>query len=365
MSFYDVAVIFGGISNENEISVLTGTMVCNLLKKGGKKVLPIYLDQKGNMYAGESLADIKSFESLPYINAPTCVIASGGALIFGKRGKIKERATISCGLNCCHGGDGEGGGVSGLFAINNIPLASAGRFESSAFMDKYYTKLVLKSLGIELADYVYLRDIKGAIEKIAPLSYPVIIKPCRLGSSIGIQKAENDKELLLALEQAFMYDDGVIVEKFISPRREINCAAYFAEGRVITSECEEALTCGDLLSYDDKYSGGGKRVYPAHIPDSIAKNIKDTTAFIYTSLNMRGIVRFDFMLSGEQVILSEINTVPGSLSYYLLSSGFAEFYSVLEGVIRQAKADFDESRKKLILNTGIINNFVSNACKIK
>jgi D-alanine-D-alanine ligase len=224
---------------------------------------------------------------------------------------------------------------------------------------------VLKSLSVPVADYVYLRDSKGAIENIKPLGYPVIVKPCKLGSSIGIQKVESVATLLSALDTAFMYDDGVLVEKFIMPHREINCAAYFADGKIITSECEEAVAKGDLLSYDDKYSGSGKSVYPAHISEGIASAIKETTAYVYSSLNMRGIVRFDYLLCGDKIILSEINTVPGSLSYYLLSGGFADFYSVLDDVIRQAKSDFESERSKLIINTGIINNFASNACKIK
>jgi D-alanine-D-alanine ligase len=204
-----------------------------------------------------------------------------------------------------------------------------------------------------------------AIERCAPLGYPIIVKPARLGSSIGIEKVETKEEFIKALETAFELDDGVIIEKFLSPRREINCAAYMADDRVILSDCEEAVTQGELLSYDDKYTGGGKSVYPAQIDEGVAKKIKGIVHKVYSSLNMRGIVRFDFILSGDDIYLSEINTVPGSLSYYLLSSGFADFYSVLDGVITQAKADCERAGKKMLVHTGIINNFTSNACKIK
>jgi D-alanine-D-alanine ligase len=365
MKNYDVAVLFGGISNENEISVITGTMVCNILKKGGKRVLPIYISQKGEMFSDGKLADIDTFKGDKYLFCPACAVANGGVIIFSKRGKIKERVEVECAINCCHGGSGEGGGACGLFALNNIPLASAKLFESAAFMDKYYTKMVLQSLGVKVAPYVYLRDMSGAIEKVKALGYPVIVKPAKLGSSIGIEKAENDEELICALETAFELDDGVILEKFLSPRREINCAAYMADDRVILSDCEEAITQGELLSYDDKYGGGGRSVFPAVLKENVSAQIKDTSHCVYSSLNMRGIVRFDFILSDDEVYLSEINTVPGSLSYYLLSSGFADFYGVLDGVITQAKADCERAGKKLLVNTGIINNFTSNACKIK
>lgn len=363
MKKYDVAVIFGGISNENEISVITGTMACNILKKGGKTVLPVYISVGGGIYAGEELSDLNKFKSGEYKKSKTAAFCRGGAVLFNARGKVKEKAEISCALNCCHGGDGEGGGVSGLFAVCGVPFASAGIFESSAFMDKYLTKLVLSALGVKTAPYEYARNKDDAVSNAGKLTFPVMVKPCKLGSSIGVAKAENNGELSSALDTAFALDDGVILEKYYSDRREINCAAYFCGGKVITSECEEAFSQGDFLSFDDKYAGGGKRVCPADIPELTAETVKNTTAFVYSSLNMRGIVRFDYILSGGEIILSEVNTVPGSLSYYLLSDGFKNFYTVLDGVIAQAKADFSAKRAKLVSETGILNNFNSNACK--
>ncbi|MGN0818320.1 MAG: hypothetical protein ACI4L9_05055 [Candidatus Coproplasma sp.] len=358
----DVLVAFGGISNENEISIITGTMACNVLKKNGKSVLPVYISQSGQFYAADSLADIKSF-TCGEPDAPEAEICNGGAIIFSKRGKIKRRVSVGCALNCCHGGAGEGGGLSGLFAMRNIPCASAGVAESAVFMDKYLTKIVLKGLGVTCAPYVYLRDIAGATEKVA--SFPAIVKPCKLGSSIGVVKVDDQTELLSALQAAFALDDGVIVEPYLSDRREINCAAYMAGGKVEVSECEEAFSDGELLSYDDKYSGSGRRAFPADLPREQSENIKAQTAHVYSALNMRGIVRFDYIISKDKTYLSEVNTVPGSLSYYLLSSGFSSFYGVLEKVISQAISDAETDRSKLIINTGIINNLPSNACKIK
>lgn len=360
----DVAVLFGGISNENEISIITGTMVCNVLKNGGKSVLPVFIAQNGEMFADELLADINCFKTAAFERVPKAAVADGGFVVFKKSGRIKNRIKIGCTLNCCHGGNGEGGGAAGLFAMNNIPFASAGLFESAAFMDKYLTKIVFKSLGLNFAPYVYLRDISGAVE-VNSLGFPVIVKPCRLGSSIGVAKAENAEELERALAVAFEYDDGVIVEKYYSRRREMNCAAYYADGEVITSECEETFSHGDLLSFDDKYAGEGASKFPADLPDKLSEEIRRQTAYVYSSLNMRGIVRFDYILHDEQIILSEINTVPGSLSYYLLSSGFGDFYGVLCAVIEQAVRDFNANSQKLVIKTGILNKFTSNACKLK
>ena len=261
----NIAVVFGGISNENEISVITGTMAANVLKSGGETVVPLYISQKGEIYTGAGLADINNFKNGNFTVFPRAIVAKGGIYVLNKHGRPKKFVKIDVAVNCCHGGWGEGGGVCGLFALNGIPLASAGMFESAAFMDKYFTKLILNSLG--------------------------------LGSSIGIELAENGGELEEAVQAAFFYDDGVIAEKFLQDRREINCAAYYSGGKVITSECEEAFTKGDILSYDDKYAGGGSSVLPADIPAETAAEIKGITERVYTKLNMRGIVRFDFIIS--------------------------------------------------------------------
>ena len=358
---YEIAVIFGGESNENEVSVITGTMACNVLKKGGKTVLPVYIDHSGTMYADEKLADISLYKTDGFAKFSRCGFSSGGVIILNARGALKRFIAVGCVLNCCHGGVGEGGGAAGACALFNLPFASAGLFESAAFMDKYYTKLVLKGLGATVAKYAYSRDIAGAIKGAAEVGYPVIVKPATLGSSIGIAKCENEKELKEALETAFALDCGALVEQYLSPRREINCAAYLRDGRVVCSPCEEAFGAGDLLSYDDKYCGGGGRVFPARLDEEVAEGIRAETERVYSALGMRGVVRFDFILSGGNAYISEINTVPGSLSQYLLSDGYGGFYRVLCDLIAQAKTDFAVRKSKRIIRTGILNDIKPNA----
>lgn len=363
---YEVAVIFGGISGENEVSVITGTMVCNVLLKGGKSVLPVYIDRQGDMYAGESLATVTNYKGGNLPQSFPCSMASGGFVIFNKRGKPKSVVKTECIINCCHGGVYEGGAVAGAAALNKIPFASANLFESSAFMDKFYTKLVLQSLGVKTAKYVYSRDSKGAIEGAKELGYPLIVKPATLGSSIGIAKADNEEELKEALAVAFELDGAVLLEEYLSPKKEINCAAYYSGDGVVISPLEEVRSSGEILSYDDKYTGGGERVFPAELEEETAERIKDITEQVYSALAMRGIVRFDFIECMGEVYLSEINTVPGSLSQYLLSSSYRNFYKVLCELTDCAKKEFALNASKKVISTGILNNIVvSNACKIK
>ena len=357
---YDIGVIFGGISSENEVSVITGTMVCNVLSKGGKSVLPVYIDHDGKLYSDEKLADVSIYKNGGYKQFAQCGFYNGGVIAFNRRNKPVCTVSLGAVINCCHGGAGEGGGVAGLCEILNIPFASANLFESAAFMDKYFTKLVLQSLGVKLAKYAYSRDITGAIEGAKAVGYPVIVKPVTLGSSIGIQKCDGETELKGALETAFELDGGVLIEEYLSPITEINCAAYLSGDKVITSQCEQVSSAGELLSYDDKYCGGGSRKFPAEIAEEVAEKIRAQTAEVYSSLNMRGVVRFDYILCKGQIYLSEINTVPGSLSQYLLSASYKDFYAVLDGVIKQAKTDFAAKKARRIIKTGILNDIKPN-----
>ena len=360
----NILVFFGGVSNENEISVITGTMAINVLKSGGYNVIPLYISQSGDIYSDEKLADINNFKGEKYTAFPKAVLAKGGIYLLNKHGKPKKFIPADCALNCCHGGAGEGGAVCGLCSAAGLPLASAGVLESSAFMDKYVTKLVLSALGVKTVGYAYVKSVEELNSCKDMPDFPVIVKPVSLGSSIGVEKAENAEQLKNAVECALIYDSAVIVEKYIENRREINCAAYLSDGKVITSECEEPHTDGDIFSFEDKYQGGTKSDCPAHIPDLAADLIKNTTRTVYEKLNMRGIVRFDYILDKEQVYLSEINTVPGSLSYYLLSSGFKDFSRVLSEVIEQAEKDFFAAKNKKLLHTGILENISANACKL-
>ena len=357
----NIAVVFGGRSNENEISVITGTMALNVLKSGGDSVIPLYISCEGEIFTGENLSDINAF-SKDISAFPRAQITKGGVYICNKRGKPKKFVPLYAAVNCCHGGLGEGGGVCGLFAVNGIPFASAGMFESAAFMDKYFTKLVLSALNVRVAEYKYIRGI-SEIDIAEKLGYPLIIKPAKLGSSIGVVRADDRAQLEAGLESAFLLDDGVIIEGYFQDKREINCAACLTEGELLISECEEALPKSGVYSFEDKYTGEGASVLPADIPKRTAGEIKNIVREVYTRLNMRGIVRFDFILSGGQIYLSEINTVPGSLAYYLFADGFKKFYPVLSAVIARAVLDNDEQDKKRIIHTGILDNIPSNACK--
>ena len=211
-NYSDICVIFGGVSSENEISVITGTMVCNVLEKGGKTVLPVYIGQSGKIITSPRLKEVGVFAA-GEPKGDEVAFARGGALILNGRGRAKRRVSFGTIVNCCHGGDCEGGAVAGLAAIVGVPIASAGMFESAAFMDKYLTKLVLKGIDAPVAPYIYADESTDMGELSSRLEYPVIVKPCRSGSSIGITRAEDEAQLRDALDTAVAIDSAVIIER--------------------------------------------------------------------------------------------------------------------------------------------------------
>ncbi|MBQ8229315.1 MAG: ATP-grasp domain-containing protein [Clostridia bacterium] len=361
-----VAVLFGGKSCENEISVLTGVFVLNLIDREKFDPVPIYLHTDGGMYTSPKMTDLSVFRERRFSSFDRVFFEGGALYAFGeKKRKLKRLCVIDCALNCCHGGLGEGGGVSALMALNGIPLASPDLTASGVFMDKSLTKVVLRGLGIPTVEYIRANEkdyekrgafLMRSIE--SKLKYPVVIKPAHLGSSIGISLAKNEEEARRAIEAAFELDTRVIVEKYLAEKRDINCAAYTLGGEIFVSEPEEAFGTG-IYSFEDKYvkrtSDGGKQGNGGRIEGELREKIRAYTKTVYKRMNLCGAVRMDFLVSGKQVYLCEVNTVPGSLAYYLFCERVSDaknfFSDLLEDAIRVQK----EQEKKL-LTTGILNS---------
>ena len=361
----NVAFVFGGMSSENEISVLTGVMAANVADREKFVPYPVYLSQSGKMYTGKALFDVANFRKGIEQSAQEALL-QGGRLYAVKGKKLREIARIDCGVNCCHGINGEDGLVASLFALNRIPNASPDPAGSAVFMDKCLTKMFAKALGVKSAPWFrigeaeYAKRSAMAIRCIEErIGYPVIVKPARQGSSIGVLVAENREELVRAVQSAFAYDTVAIAEKYLRGSREINCAAYKKGGEIVLSECEEPLTAHKILTFRDKYLSGGKegaRNFPADIPTHCAERVKGYTKLLYRRLGLRGVVRADFLLCGEEVYFNEMNTVPGSLAWYLFSESLAGFSHMLGELIEQGIADARAGEgKKLLKNCGVLD----------
>ncbi len=363
-----VAVFFGGRSCENEISILTGVFVLNILDREKFSPLPLYVHTDGGIYTSPKMTDLNFFREKKYAEMERVVLDGGCAYaVNAKKKKVKRIAKIDVALNCCHGGLGEGGGVSALVAWNGIPLASPDLTSSGVFMDKSTTKLIMRALNIPTVDYLRVNEkdyekrgafLLRSIEN--RLKYPVVVKPAHLGSSIGIAVAKNEGEAKAAIEGAFTLDDRVVIEKYLADKQDINCAAYALRGEIYVSEPEAAFGEG-IYSFEDKYvrrsadhgtpmsaKGGGRYA----LTGDLREKIRAYTRTVYKRMNLNGVVRMDFLASEGKAYLCEVNTVPGSLAYYLFCERLVDAKSFFSDLIEDAVLQSGE--KKKLVTTGIL-----------
>lgn len=362
----NIAVVFGGKSCENEISIITGVMAVNLLDSERYNAFPVYLSQSGEFYTGTALAEAASFRQDGYLQKGKKALFCGKNLCTIHKNKLKIVAGIDCVLNCCHGMGGEDGALSSLLDLNGIPNASPDAAPSALFMDKTLTKLAAKALGVKTAPYFrigeeeYRKRGAFALRVIEErLHYPVIVKPARQGSSIGIAVAEDRARLVAAIQAGFAYDDLLIVEKYFERPREINCACYKSGEKYIVSPCEEPKTSHKFLTFGDKYLGGAKEhasQFPADLPRATAETIQGITRMLYRRLRLRGVVRADFLVVGKDVYFNEMNTVPGSLAWYLFCEKLSDCKQMLTELVEQGICDFKaKSGKKMLKNCGVLS----------
>ena len=345
-----IIVFFGGKSQEHDISVITGVFTLNALDKKKFDGVPVYVDKDGKWWTGKCLYDVKNFRDGTLKGLKRVTLLSGDDTLYAVGAKIKPLCTAAGAINCMHGRNGEDGTVSGVCRLCNIPLASPDVFASALAMDKDVCKTCLKGLGVKTVEGTtverrnYYDDRASFLKSSEYLGYPVIVKPCSSGSSIGITIAKDKLELMNSLDVAFKFDVKALVEKFIDGAYDVNCACYKIGKKICVSECEKPVG-GKFLSFSDKYLGsktGAERQFPADIDEKISDEIKTTTALIYDKFCFSGIVRTDYLVSGKDVYLNEINAVPGSLAYYLFCDKISAFTDLLTDLLYES---FERSRE--------------------
>ena len=372
-----VAVVFGGRSCESEISVLTGVLALNVLDRERYQPFPIYIHTDGCMYTSPRMMSVDAFQEKDrgkfqriFINGHTVYALNE------KKGRIKPLLNLDVMLNCCHGGLGEGGGVSALAEWCDIPLASPDLASSAIFMDKYLTKLVMRGLDIPTVEYIRVKEAdyqkRGAflLKRIAgKLKYPVIIKPARLGSSIGVAVAHTEDEARSAIAAAFQLDGQILIERYLKGKQDVNCAAYTVNGEIVVSEPEAAFGDG-VYSFEEKYlkrnsdgicGKGDNRLFSQNargrvaLKEEIRDKIRAYTRTVYKRMNLQGAVRMDYLVSEGMEYLCEVNTVPGSLAYYLFCERISDARALLRDLIEEAVRSSKASGKEIV-STGILNS---------
>jgi D-alanine-D-alanine ligase len=248
----------------------------------------------------------------------------------------------------------------------NIPYTGCGVVAAAVGMDKVMMKSVFKAEGLPIVPYMWFYRGQWAgerdqlIERAEAIGYPLVVKPANLGSSIGISKADDQAGLVQAIEVAMSYDRKVIIEKAILPLREINCAVMGRDADLLASVCEEPVTWENFLSYEDKYINGAKggkggkgmqsakRRIPADIPDESTARIQTLAKDAFRAIDACGDARIDFLLSeAGEIYVNEINTLPGSMAFYLWEAGGISFKDLCTKQIELALAVHEEKQKNI------------------
>ena len=403
----NLGVIFGGVTCEHDVSVVTGLQLIENVDKKKYNIIPIYIHSDGNWYTGEKLLDAKIYKKfnshIPGIKEAIIPPNKAGLVIAEKLPLVKDKfIPLDVVIPAMHGMNGEDGTLQGLLELANIPYSSSGVLGASVGMDKILMKKVFESFDIPVLPYTYfLRDewkknSEDVIKMIeSKLQYPMFVKPSNLGSSIGISKAKDKDSLIQAIEVAISYDSRIVVEKAVENITEINCSALGYKDDVEVSCCEEPLSWKEFLTFEDKYLRGGKsskggaktaptkianmpvagskqggsmenmdRRIPANIPDEQTNEIKELTKKTFKALYSKGVVRIDYIIDKDEnkVYINEINTIPGSFAFYLWKHDGMEYSKLIDRLVDIAEKAHDDKIKN---NYTFDSNIIGNITKIE
>lgn len=359
----NVAVFFGGETVEHEVSIISANQAMHALDAEKYHVIPIYISKDRKFYYSDKLLDIRNFrnlnqlisesEQVTFANVDNKVIIKPvKETLFGK--KILD--TIDVAVPVMHGTNGEDGTIQGFLEMLRLPIGAPGLIAAAVGQDKVLQKHILSDAGLPITNWfwVYADEIdtnaEEILRKVRKLIYPVILKPACTGSSIGISIAKNDEEYLACFREAAKYDDKIITEKVVKPMREINCSVLGNGNHAIASVLEQVGGNEEngFLDFSDKYekkehskSGGmanTARIVPAPLNDAQTRQIQEYALETFRILGCSGVCRIDFMMDAEtkKIYVNEINTIPGSLSFYLWKESGIDFSELMDRLIEIA-----------------------------
>ena len=331
----NLILFFGGDSCENDISIITAFSAYKALIYT-YNIFPIYI-KNGKLFHIKNMQKIGNLSKFANTKFSEVNI-SNGKIKF--KNFLKKSKNVFCAVICNHGGTGENGSLQGYLNVAKIPYTSSDVFASSVFMDKEYTKYFIDGICDTVPFFVARKN-----EKIdcSSIEFPVIVKPARLGSSVGIGIAHNEEELKERMNFAFEFDNKVIIEKALTQFIELNCAAFRKGEEIIISDIERPIFNNEYYDFDTKYTSRdmGEREFPAKISDDLTDKIKEITEIVYKKSEAKGVIRIDFLYDGK-LYLNEVNTVPGSLAFYLFKNNGVDFRSLLVNMIEEGVKDFKE-----------------------
>ena len=390
-----IGVIFGSRSCEREVAIISAVQLMRFADPEKYDIIPVYIDEQGSWYTGEILKEISTYK--PFnperkgIRKVFPDLTSGsGALLYLSKGsgllakeKLEIAARIDVYIIVMHGMNGEDGTLQGLMELANIPYTSTGVTGSAVGMDKIIMKEFFRGAELPVLPgewYTrseYAKDTAEILSDVnVKLGFPVFVKPANLGSSIGVSRADNEEELKDALELAFEYDRRVLVEKGLNKPVELNCSVLGYDDELLASPIEMPLNQDEFLDFRDKYLGGNEskgmanlsRVLPAPIEESLKNEIQEMSKKIFRLMDCKGVVRIDYMFdrTSEKLFITEINTIPGSLAFYLWEKDGISYRELIDRMIACAeKAHEDRNKTNYAYTSDILKGVTFGAKGIK
>lgn len=384
-----LGVLFGGASVEHEISIITAIQAMNSIDESKYEVIPIYIAKDGKWYSGKMLKEMDVYVDMDLLKrfAKEVVLyrQDNRFVLQNKKGLFKRVITeLDICLPIMHGTSGEDGNLQGYLETVGIPYCEADTYAAVVGQDKIFMKQIWESCGVPIVKYDWFYDSDynqnpaKIVERLEKMGYPLIVKPARLGSSVGIAVCKNEVELRKAIQDAISYDVKVLVEQVVDNLVEVNISVLGNYQKQQLSVIEEVGTSNALLTYEDKYVGGSKgkvpskgmasarRIIPARISEKLTKQVREVAIKAYRSLNATGVVRIDFLIDAknEKVYANEINSIPGSLSFYLWNKTDKEYPQLLDEIINLGIREYKNKANKVrSFDTNILSTFARGGAK--
>lgn len=391
-----VGVIFGGESVEHEVSIITAIQAMNKIDEEKYEIIPIYITKDREWYTGDMLRDIEVYQDLNLIKRYSTNVVlyyKNGSYVLQKKnglfkGTVKE---IDIAFPIVHGTNVEDGVLQGYLQTIGIPFVGSNVYGSVAGQDKTIMKDIWSEFGLPMTKYVwfydtdYRQDKDAVLDKIKGLKYPLIVKPATTGSSVGISFCDDIEKLKEGIDEAVQYDTKIIVEEVVQNLKEVNIAVMGNYENQRVSAIEEVFSGNHFLTFQDKYIGNGKgklkgfkkgavkttskgmasanRKLPADLDPKMQKEIEDIAMKAFKALGSSGNSRIDFLVDEKtkKVYINEINSIPGSLAFYLWDAKDINFTQVLDDMINIGIKDYKKRISKThSFESNILQGFATN-----
>lgn len=382
----NIGVLFGGNSVEHEVSVISASQAIAAIDKERYHVIPLYLTKDHRLFSGDALLDVKNFKNMnSLLNKCKQVsivklqqrfyIQPIKGTIFTKPNEVDIIIPVVHGTHC------EDGSIQGYLETIGIPYSGSDVISAGLGQDKVYMKMVFEHHNIPMVPWMYFNsneyhnDSQKVLSRIQnSVGLPCVVKPARLGSSVGISLVKTIESLEDAIIDAMNYDTKIVIEKAVTDLREVNCSVLGDEISVEASVLEEVMKYDAILSYKDKYQSNSKskgmastsRICPAELDLTYTNKVQDLAKEVFTVLGCSGVTRIDFLIDSKtmELYVNEINTIPGSLSFYLWDKSGYNFTDLMDKLIEQS-IERQRRREKMVFSfdTNLLDQYSGSGSK--